>query len=222
MAKALCELEQWKNSGGEFCLASARKALPKIANKAGFSLPPSKPMVTGISCGAGSVEVAADFPDNRVSCRIEELRDISLEIAGDKDKSRWRSMMASHHPRGWSRTPGKQIDYWIKSASRGALGGIGFCAASWHQGARDKRIGWSQRARARNLEYVVNNHRFLLLPVSAGTVENHPVLRVSCVVVTDPAQSGESRSIFFLISLSVSLRDLSSLINLILSTISCA
>ena len=75
------------------------------SKKAGFSLPPSKPMVNGISCGAGSVEVAADFPDNKVSCCIDELRDISLEIMGDKDC--WRSMMASHHPRGWSRTPEK-------------------------------------------------------------------------------------------------------------------
>ena len=164
LAKTLCELEQWKNSRGKFCLASARKALPKIADKAGFSLPPSKPMVTGISCGAGSVEITADFPDNKVSCPIEELRGISLEIVEDKDKSLWRSMMASHHPRGWSRTPGKQIEYWIKSESRGVLGGIGFCAASWNQKARDDSIGWSQRARVLNLEYVVNNHRFLLLP----------------------------------------------------------
>lgn len=121
-------------------------------------------MVTGISCGAGSVEITADFPDNKVSCRIEELQGISLEIVRDKDNHLWRSMMASHHPQGWSRTPGKQIDYWIKSESHGVLGGIGFCAASWNQKARDNRIGWSQRARALNLEYVVNNHRFLLLP----------------------------------------------------------
>ena len=162
MARTLCELEQWKNTRGDLCVASARKALPKIADKAGFTLPSSRPMVTGISCGAGSVEAETGFPDNKVSLRIEQLGDISLEIA--EDKSSWRSMMASHHPRGWSRTPGKQICYWIKSSRCGVLGGIGFCAASWHQKARDERIGWSQRARVNNLEYVVNNHRFLLLP----------------------------------------------------------
>ncbi len=110
------------------------------------------------------MEITADCRAIKVSCRIDELRGISLEIVEDKDKSLWRSMMASHHPRGWSRTPGKQIEYWIKSENRGVLGGIGFCAASWNQKARDDSIGWSQRARALNLEYVVNNHRFLLLP----------------------------------------------------------
>ena len=164
MARTLCELEGWKNSAGKPCLASARKALPKIARKAGFSLPPSKPMVTAIPTGAASVEAATGFPDNRVACRIEELGEISLEIVRGKDKSLWRSMMASHHPEGWSRTPGKQICYWIKTAKCGVVGGIGFCAASWHQKARDDRIGWSQRARVSNLGYVVNNNRFLLLP----------------------------------------------------------
>ena len=39
-----------------------------------------------------------------------------------------------------------------------------FCAASWHQKARDEFVGWSADARVANLELMVNNHRFLLLP----------------------------------------------------------
>lgn len=164
LARGLCELEQWTNSRGEFCTASARKALPKIAKKADFALPRSRPMNSGIASGAASVEVVATFPDNKVACRLDELGEISLHAVEDKDKKLWRSMMATHHPRGWSRVPGKQICYWISTEKCGYVGGIGFCSASWHQRARDGRIGWSPRARVRNLEYVINNHRFLLLP----------------------------------------------------------
>ena len=39
-----------------------------------------------------------------------------------------------------------------------------FCAASWHQKARDEFVGWSTDARVANLQLMVNNHRFLLLP----------------------------------------------------------
>ena len=46
----------------------------------------------------------------------------------------------------------------------GRLGGLSFHAASWHEQVRDEFIGWSPRARARNLPLVVNNGRFLILP----------------------------------------------------------
>ena len=72
--------------------------------------------------------------------------------------------MATHHPQGWARAPGGQLRYWVCSSVHGRLGGIGFCAASWHQKARDEFIGWSADARAAQLRLMVNNHRFLLLP----------------------------------------------------------
>ena len=72
--------------------------------------------------------------------------------------------MATHHPQGWARAPGGQLRYWIRSATHGCLGGIGFSSAGWHQQARDAFIGWSPDARAANLPRVVCNHRFLILP----------------------------------------------------------
>ena len=50
-------------------------------------------MVTSIPTGAASVDVAAGFPDNRATCRIDELEAISLEIVRGEDKTLWRSMM---------------------------------------------------------------------------------------------------------------------------------
>jgi len=35
---------------------------------------------------------------------------------------------------------------------------------AWTMAARDRWIGWSTQQRARNLQYVVNNSRFLILP----------------------------------------------------------
>ncbi len=73
-------------------------------------------------------------------------------------------MMATHHPQRWMRPPGAQRCYWIVSSRHGRLGGIAFCAASWHQKARDEFVGWSADARVANLQRMVNNNRFLLLP----------------------------------------------------------
>ena len=43
-------------------------------------------------------------------------------------------------------------------------GWAAFCASSWHQKARDEFVGWSADARVANLQRMVNNNRFLLLP----------------------------------------------------------
>ena len=44
------------------------------------------------------------------------------------------------------------------------VGWAAFCAASWHQKARDEFVGWSADSRVANLQRMVNNNRFLLLP----------------------------------------------------------
>ena len=158
LARELCERENWRNPRGMPCLAQAGKALRRLANKLDLSLPAARPMP------AMPDPVEHDYPDLALTCRLSDLGTVTLEPVGDADKVLWRAMMASHHPEGWSRMPGAQLRYWVWSSVHGRLGGVGFCAASWHQKARDGFIGWSADARVENLGHVVNNDRFLLLP----------------------------------------------------------
>jgi len=73
-------------------------------------------------------------------------------------------MMETFHPMGNPELPGRSRKYWIVSERHGRLGGLSFHAASWHERARDRHIGWSGRARLGRLHEVVNNSRFLILP----------------------------------------------------------
>jgi hypothetical protein len=41
---------------------------------------------------------------------------------------------------------------------------VQFSSAAWRIAARDEWIGWDDRARVRNLQHIVNNSRFLVLP----------------------------------------------------------
>ncbi len=112
--------------------------------------------------GSAPVSPVADF---RERCRLETLGDVWLDPVSDREERRvWEATVGAHHPLGWSRAPGAQMRYWVRSSRHPVLGAIGFSAASWHQKARDDRIGWSPDARAANLGRVVCNHRFLLLP----------------------------------------------------------
>ena len=41
---------------------------------------------------------------------------------------------------------------------------LGFSAAAWKTAPRDAFIGWSPQVREKNLQYVIDNSRYLILP----------------------------------------------------------
>ena len=47
---------------------------------------------------------------------------------------------------------------------RAVVGCLQFSSPAWRMAARDRWIGWDDTTRANNLQHVVNNSRFLLLP----------------------------------------------------------
>ena len=177
LARLLCELDNWYDSKGRPAVSSARKALVKLADKVGFTLPAARAgvpdTVEQFSPPAG-LEALADKP-----LQMLDLGKISLSVAYDREQRRsWDAMMEVWHPQGFSRPPGGQIRYWIVSSRYGTIGGIGFSAASWHQKARDNWIGWDSSARAANLSQLLCNHRFLLIPRVHGLASE--VLSQAC------------------------------------------
>lgn len=106
-----------------------------------------------------------DVPHTEVTCSMADLGPISLQLVTEKAERRlWEAMIDTHHPQGWARSPGGQLKYWIVSQRWGILGGIGFGSATHQLRARGVWIGWSATARFANIQRVLCNHRFLILP----------------------------------------------------------
>lgn len=72
--------------------------------------------------------------------------------------------MAGHHYLGYVPLPGAQVRYLIYSQHQQLLAALGFGAAAWKIADRDNCIGWDAKIRSRNLNYIINNNRFLILP----------------------------------------------------------
>ena len=160
LARGLCERLGWKGSSGALAVASARKVLPRLADKLGITLPAAGP---GIPSGQAMARPSARACE--VRCALEDLGAIRLvPVEEEMSRRRWEAMIDTWHPLGWARAPGGQMLYWISSSVFGVLGAIGFSAASWHQKARDTWIGWSDDARVAHLGDIVCNHRFMLCP----------------------------------------------------------
>ncbi len=183
LARGLCERDEWTGPTGELCVAAARKALPVLAGRLGVALPAPHP---AFGSGGREAPPEAAYPDRALRGPLSALGEVTVEpVSGDEERRLWESMMRTHHPQGWAQAPGGQLRYWVCSSRYGRLGGLNFCAASWHQQVRDAFIGWSGEARVSNLSRVLNNQRLLILPGVRVHGLASRVLELACAQVVE-------------------------------------
>ena len=163
LAKKLCTQMDWKNQAGNLCVDQALEVLPKIEEYLQVSRPhnPSTPRPASPRCPVPSRS------DKKISCSLKQLGKVTLELVEtSKNTAKWQDMMSQFHPFGASRHKGGTRKYFLKSSRYGTLGGISFHHGEWAVKPRDQFIGWSYDARYRcqNLQKIVLNSRFLILP----------------------------------------------------------
>lgn len=99
-----------------------------------------------------------------VSGSLRQLGQVVLQPAGEEEERRLcREYLQRYHPLGYKQPFGYRMSYFVDSG-RGKLGCLLLGGAAKAMGARDRWIGWSDRARLRNLAWVVGNSRFLIFP----------------------------------------------------------
>ena len=163
LAKELCEKTNWRNQAGDLCIAQAINALPKIEEHLKISRP-KQPRILRSKPTSSTVSVQEN---TEISCSLHQLGKITLELVDSrKSAASWQNMMACFHPIGAHRRKGGARKYFIKSSQYGTLGGISFHNGEWAVKQRDQFIGWSHEARynTKNLQKIVLNSRFLILP----------------------------------------------------------
>jgi hypothetical protein len=90
----------------------------------------------------------------------------------------WKALLDEHHYLGSGPLCGAQLKYVIKSEIAGYIGALAFSSASYAMNTRDDDIGWSENARRENLNQVVTNSRFLILPgVQVNNLASHLLAR---------------------------------------------
>ena len=165
LSRRVCDWLNWRTLKGEPKAVNCRVALLKLQQCGQIRLASASPFPAerkrpkGKTRGAG-VERA------EVRRRLGQVQPVELVRVGsaDSEASRtWNGLMEQHHPLGGGPLCGAQLRYLIYSAD-GYLGGLAFSAAAWRLQARDSWIGWKEAARRQNLQRVIANSRFLILP----------------------------------------------------------
>jgi hypothetical protein len=182
LAKETAARLDWRDAKGRLQEMACRKQLLALERQGQIRLPPPRRRPP-LARPPPSETVWPSFTG-----RLADLGAISLQpVAARTAASRaWNAMMDAHHPQGRGPLCGGQIRYLIVSERHGAIGGLAVSAAAWRLRAREARLGWTDAERAANLQGIVCNSRFLILPsVRVKHLASHVLGRLARQIASD-------------------------------------
>lgn len=163
LSRQVCEWLDWRSPSDKLQEMSCRKALAELNRRKVLVLPDR----SGAYGFERASEERLDIETPEVCCSLEELGEVKVSLIRSRycrDSKIARALLKRYHYLGNGLLRGAQMRYVVTSARWGYLGVLTFSSGTWALADRDNHIGWSESARRANLQQVVCNDRFLILP----------------------------------------------------------
>ena len=166
LSRELAAHWDWRNGAGQLKDMAARTLLVKLQQRGLINLPPRRQLPTNrMRCRAAVLAGGAGDPQP-IQCRLASLGVLSVsEVSRQATERAWvAAVLARFHYLGFGGTIGQNLQYVVRDGQGLPLACLVFGAAAWKCQARDRWLGWSVEQRQRNLGFLANNSRFLILP----------------------------------------------------------
>jgi hypothetical protein len=165
LAATVAELLEWERPNGKPKVRECLDLLEKLAADGVVVLPRlrcTKPR--GSTTSVPVTERGAERETLVGTTR--DVAPVRIELAKSRDdRLLWRELVGRYHYLGHKVPFGAHLRYLVASRpQQSVLGCIQLSSPAWRVKVRDSWIGWNDRRRAQNLQLIVNNSRFLLLP----------------------------------------------------------
>jgi hypothetical protein len=163
LAHTVCELLAWRRPGGGLKARECREFLERLEAAGVVRLPPkrmTKPVGsrTAVPVSAGGEPAAA------LQGKVGAFEPIVLDLVqGPDQRLLFRELVGRYHYLGHAVAFGAQLRYLFYSGQQ-VLGAMQFSSPAWRMAVREGWIGWDDVARRANLQRVINQSRFLILP----------------------------------------------------------
>lgn len=181
LSKELCQIWQWRKFNGQIKDIACRSLLLKLEKEGYIVLPARK------------IKWTKRFPRKRPIPSVAHLKEevngslktlmpleITRVIQPSDDNALFECLLSRYHYLGYKRTVGESMKYLIRSSTGRPLGCVLFGSAAWKVAPRDSFIGWDRETREKNLGYITNNTRFLVLYwVKVPYLASHILSRIS-------------------------------------------
>jgi uncharacterized protein DUF4338 len=162
IARTVCEWLDWKRPNGRLKNHECRLLLERLRDHGVLALPS---LHQSGRRGARTV-VITDQSDAQplLQTTVADLQPLRLLQVESAHSALFRQFIQRYHYLGYRTPTGANLRYLVQSATGQMLACLQWSSPAWAMQARDQWIGWNSRQRARNLQYIVNNSRFLILP----------------------------------------------------------
>jgi hypothetical protein len=167
ISRTVCELLEWKRPNGGLKNLECRQMLERLCSQGLLSLPElrrTKPR------GPQAVRptVRSD-PQPEVGGSAGQYEPLRLQLLGGEsggDSALFREYLDRYHYQHYRVPFGAHVRYLVRSehSPERVLACLLWTSPAWKLAERDRWIGWSPEQRARNLQFIVNHSRFLILP----------------------------------------------------------
>lgn len=165
IANTLCELLQWVRPTGKLKTVECRAFLETLDADGLLRLPPRRAQRRGEGTPFPATALGAFGAPLEGS--LKDFQPLRLEpVSSAADQELWREWMQRYHYLGYRIPFGAHLRYFVQVLAPQPIrvGALQFSSPAWRMAAREQWIGWSDAARRRNLQRVVGNSRFLILP----------------------------------------------------------
>ncbi len=179
ISKELCRIWDWRMANGRLKDMSCRALLLKLHRQGVIHLP------TARHCGRNHLRnkntIQVDHSILAIETELKNILPVSIRVIKDhKELAVFRTFIANYHYLGYKGTVGEHIKYLIYNKNQQPLAALLFGAAAWQIAPRDNFIGWDNKTRKRNLPFIINNMRFLILPwVCVPNLASHILSKIS-------------------------------------------
>jgi hypothetical protein len=164
LALTLCELIDWNRPSGRPKGRECLDLFDRLEDAGVCRFPPKKKTrPRGVPSRARITPVS--WAEDEISGDLGDLLPVSLEQVATPQRHRvWRDLVGRFHYLGCVTAFGASMRFFILDGQGRCLGCLQYSSPAWRIRARDEWIGWSDAVRRANLQRVVSQSRFLILP----------------------------------------------------------
>lgn len=166
LAKTVCELLDWRRANGSLRGLECSEYLERLEHGGWLRLPVRRKR-RPLGSRTRVPVTGGGEPGGKLEGSVGEFGPIVLtQVRGEEESLLFRELLGRYHYLGYAVAYGAQLRYllYVSQPQRQVVGCLRFSSPAWRMSARDRWIGWDDATRGRNLQQVVTNSRFLILP----------------------------------------------------------
>lgn len=164
LALTVCELLDWYRPSGR---PKSRECLDlfDVLEESGICRLPPKKQTRPRGASARAPAACESFGEEEIVGDVRNLLPVTLEQVRTPDRHRiWRELVGRFHYLGHKTAFGASMRFLVMDRGGRYLGCLQYSSPAWRMKVRDQWIGWSDDLRQANLQRIVNQSRFLILP----------------------------------------------------------